>query len=152
MSWFGLPFAPTPKCNRRLAQQHATNKQTNTNTNTHTNSHAHAHAHVHEHVHAHVYVQVLETATQSKKKHMKPLWNVKYKYYPQHKTAQRMTAHRSVIHPSFSLFSLLSYPSILCFIAGQLPKLLQTRKPLWSFFRNSGVFCKVPVIFCRNSG
>ena len=72
---------------------------------------------VNENVFENVFVNVvLETATWSKEE---TLWkvtafeqNIKYNE-PQHKTAQRMTARRSVTHHPF--FSLLSYPPVLCF-------------------------------------
>ena len=59
---------------------------------------------------------------QQEAKNMKPSWKVtsfeQQICCPQHRTAQLMTARRNVIHTSFSpsFFSLLSYPSILCFM------------------------------------
>ena len=77
--------------------------------------------------------------------------------YPQHKTAQRVTARCSVIQTSFSLLSSflsspLSYPPILCFTPKKKPKLIQTGKSLWHFPRNSGVFCRILVILSEIGG
>ena len=118
----------TNKHNKQTQQTDTTNKtnrhnkQTNTitNTNVKRHTHAHAHAHAHAHVHAHVmYMRVKcrcactcrrqsycakkhETIVQS---HSLRTANIYiYIYSSQHRTAQRMTARRSVIHAS-------SYPS-----------------------------------------
>ena len=85
----------------------------------------------------------------------KTLWKVTsfeqhiyLKKYPQHSTAQRMTARRSVIHPSFGPSSAL----VTVRASKKKPKLIQTGKSLWPFSRNSGVFCRIPVIFTEIGG
>ena len=112
MSWFGLPFAPVPKCNRRLAQQLTTNKHKHKDTNAHAHAHAQAQAQVHVNVFSYAYVsvcvnldvcaQVLETATRTEGQRLRTA-----------DTAQRMTACRSVIHSSFSLSLSLFSPHTL---------------------------------------
>ena len=92
----------------------------------------------------------------------KTLWKVtafeQYIYnYPQHMTAQRVTASCSVIHTSFSLLSSLLSPllshTLLSFVLRQKkPKLIQTGKSLWPCSRNSGVFCRILVIFTEIEG
>ena len=86
----------------------------------------------------------------------KTLWKVTsfeqhiyLKKYPQHSTAQRMTARRSVIHPSFCPSSVLVTVRAS---KKKKPKLIQTGKSLWPFSRNSGVFCRIPVIFTEIGG
>ena len=65
-----------------------------------------------------------------------PLYFFKYTYRnPQHRTAQRVTARRSVILPSFC--PSLSYPPILCFTPKKKPKLIEPGKTFRLMF---GIF------------
>ena len=145
------PLPPLPPTHTTHLHDHK-HKHTHTKTHTkttayaHTNAHAHAYVYVHARVHVNVYVyvfvsvyEVLETATCSKKQHCgrSQASNSRYKqivFTAQHSTAQRMTARRSVIHPS-------SCPSSVFVTVHQKkkkPKLINTGKSFWPFSRNSG--------------
>ena len=94
MSWFGLPFAPIPKCNTTTT---ARNKQTQTQTQTRRHTNAHAHAHVCAYLHD-MYKCMKQLREE---KNMKPLW--KGTGFEQHmcihiyklSTAHDSTAHRN---------------------------------------------------------
>ena len=79
-------------------------------------------------------------------KQRKTLWKVtafeQHIYnYPQHMTAQRVTARCSVIHTSSSLLSSLFSPLLShTLYAKKKPKLIQTRKSLWPFSGIRGSF------------
>ena len=108
--------------------------------------------HVYMSINVYVYVfvsvyEVLETATCSKQKHCGRLQasNSRYKkivFTAQHSTAQRMTARRSVIHPS-------SCPSSVLVTVHQKKKakINSDRKIILAFSRNSGVFYRIQVVF-----
>ena len=130
-----------------------------TNRHDHKYKHQHQHKDTHEkrtHTHAHVFVyvhEVLETATCSKKNivegHKLRTADIKKKC-SQHSTAQRMTARRSVIHPSSCPSSVL-----VTVQKKKKTKLIQPRKHFGScleFSRNLGVFYRTPVAFTVISG
>ena len=153
-----------------LSLPHTQHTYTITNTNTHTKTHTdnrirtQTHTHTHMKMYMHVYMSMymfmylylfmkcLKQLHAARKNivegHKLRTADIKNSV---HSTAQHSTAHDSTSQRNPPLLL-----SIVCAChrasKKKKPKLIQTGKSLWPFSRNSGVFCRIPVIFTEIGG